>query len=392
MVLMLKALTLSLLSVIFLTQFVLAEESPCTISNEALEDASSIRGLVIKRKTPCLLHDKAEVKEYLLKTIDTKIPKERLRAEALVYRAFGFLPPTFNYEEGLVKLYLDQLGGYYDPIKDHFVMAAWMPTILQVTIAVHELTHALQDQYFDLVSFTDHHKFSSDELLARSALVEGDATAVMTDYTNAMMGQPPLSKKNDVGSIMFQNVAGSAMMPSLREVPESLKLMLMFPYTSGLRFAHELLKKGGYKEIDKAFKSPPRSTEEILHPEKYGLEPDFKIVKAQKADDIRKIKFEDTLGEFAISALLATHEPNKTTVVNASKGWGGDRVAILEDGNGVQTALWRINWDTQKDLEEFCSAYRGVMDKIIGSSPNFGKLTLTCDGTESLLEWKNNES
>lgn len=390
---MLKALSLSVFSVILFTQFVLAEESPCTISNEALEDSSSIRGLAIKKKTPCLLQDKAEVKDYLIKTIDTKIPKERLRAESLVYRAFGFLPQTFNYEEGLVKLYLDQLGGYYDPVKDHFVMAAWMPAVLQVTIAVHELTHALQDQYYDLVAFTDQKIFSSDELLARSALVEGDATAVMMDYTSAMIGQPPLSKRGDVGSIMFQNVAGSALMPSLKSVPDSLKLMLMFPYTSGLRFAHELLKKGGYKEIDKAFLSPPRSTEEILHPEKYGsTSPDFKKVSVKSDDDPRTVKFEDTLGEFAISALLATHEADKSKVVNAAKGWGGDRVVILEDSKGVQTAIWKINWDSQKDQEEFCAAYRAVMGKITADSDKFGNLTIACNGTESLLEWHQHES
>ena len=52
---------------------------------------------------------------------------------------------------------------------------------LEEMVLVHELTHALQDQYFDLERFIDGDPLS-DEGTARTALVEGDASLVMFDF------------------------------------------------------------------------------------------------------------------------------------------------------------------------------------------------------------------
>ena len=107
-----------ILIVILISSQAWADENPCDLTSEAVRQASLIRGLSIKRKTPCLLQDKEEVKKYLLKTINEKIPRQRMESEGLIYKALGFIPADFDYEQGLVKLYLDQLGGYYDPNTD----------------------------------------------------------------------------------------------------------------------------------------------------------------------------------------------------------------------------------------------------------------------------------
>ena len=46
----------------------------------------------------------------------------------------------------------------------------------------HELTHALQDQHFNLRRFEKWPKGDSDAELAAHALIEGDATLAMTLY------------------------------------------------------------------------------------------------------------------------------------------------------------------------------------------------------------------
>ena len=79
-----------------------------------------------------------------------------------------------------------------------------MPAAFQTTIAVHELTHALQDQYFDLQKFVDAKTENSDLLLAHSALVEGDATAVMIDYDRiAFLGLKPLATEPNVEAVLL---------------------------------------------------------------------------------------------------------------------------------------------------------------------------------------------
>lgn len=362
-------------------------DNPCVISKNAISQASAIRGLSIKRETPCFLHNKEQVKSYLLGVIKTKIPERRMKAEELIYKAFGFIPRDYNYKQGLINLYLDQLGGYYDPEKDHFVMAEWMPAAMQLPIAVHELTHALQDQHFDLKKFIDIDKFSTDQLLARSALVEGDATAVMIDFTRTMANQPNLAEANDVTAIMLQNIIGSSLFVGLKEVPESLKLILLFPYTSGLRFAHHLLKVGGYSELDKAFKNPPGSTTQILHPERYfETTSDFLVIPPPQSQKINKtdsaeMVFNDTLGEFAIVALFSMYEQNRLKVSSIARGWSGDRVVVYNLTDNKAEVLWSIHWDTTEDAIEFYDAYRTILYK-------FPDTKISQSGRAVTLSWR----
>ena len=158
---------------------------------------------------------------------------------------------------------------------------------------------------------------------------------------------------------MMQNVIGMSLTAGMSGVPQSLQLVLLFPYTSGMRFVHHCLRKGGYAEVDKVYKRAPRSTEEILHPEKYGSGK-AEFITFSDADfsaDLssgESIKYRDTLGEFVISTLLGTYINDKIKVTEASAGWGGDRVVIIREGNARSyRLLWKSNWDSERDAEEF---------------------------------------
>lgn len=349
-------------------------EEMCGTVRSALETAAKLRGLKIKKPVPCKVHNKEQVKAYLLKTIDEKIPAEKLKMEEVAFQALGFIPEDFDYKQGLIDLYLAQIGGYYDPIKKQYVMAGWIPSVMQTTIAVHELTHALQDQYYDLEPFMDPEKFSSDEMFAHSALVEGDASAVMFDYNRQLIGQPLLEKADNVDSLIAQSILSVSMTNASGSAPEGMLMLLIFPYTSGLRFSHELLKRGGYEEIDRAYKRPPSSTEEILHPEKYfSGEKDYKVFKESDLPTDKKIKFSDTFGEFFFSIWLRYKGLTPGAATNASSGWGGDIIGVYEKSASAYGVHWITEWDTEKDAEEFFAAVRkvfslnGARNKVSGS-------------------------
>jgi len=340
----------------------------CQISDQALKIAIDIRGLEQKSEVKCLVHDQEQVKEYLISAIDTKVPAEKLAMEELVYKLLGFLPQDFSYKDGLIELYVSQLGGYYDPEKKHFVMAGWMPAVLQLPIAVHELTHALQDQHFNLETFLDHDNHTTDQLLARSALVEGDATAVMIDHTRNMLGQGPLREEESVDMILFQNVLGASMSQEFANAPPSLQAVLLFPYNSGLRFAHRILQKEGYAGLDKIFKKPPESTKEILHPEYYlrsgsKLEPlesqnllTYFPEDEKPAEDL--LVYEDTLGEFFISATLRQCAGDAASASQISAGWTGDRLGVFSDGEQEKILVWKTRWESEVARDEFIEAYQ----------------------------------
>jgi hypothetical protein len=325
-----------------------------------------IRKLNIRKEVPCLIRQKEEVKKFLLSTISDKLPPDRMENESLIYKAVGVIPESFDYEKGIVDLYLDQLGGYYDPEAKHFVMAGWMPLSFQTTIAVHELTHALQDQYYDLTTFIDQKKHTSDELLARSALVEGDATAVMLDYTRRHGRMGPIKNEDNVDAVIFQNVLGSGIFKQGGSVPQSLYAVLIFPYTSGLRFVHSILQKTDYEGLEKVFLNPPRSTEEILHPEKYGTtQQDFKIPAIESLiRDGDTVIFTDVMGEFGASAALMLWMSDKKALREVSAGWGGDRIALVAKGtSAARRVIWKSFWDTEKDAVDFYDAFRASLEK-----------------------------
>ena len=341
-----------------------AAEDLCQIARDAMKVAQELRGLREKRQTPCVIQDKEAVRGFLLHSIKTKLPPRKFENEERVFKALGMIPESFVYEKGMVDYYMSQLGGYYDPERKRFAMAGWMPAILQTTIAVHELTHALQDQYFSLEGLIDNKMDNSDALLARSALAEGDASAVMYDYARRQAGQPLLKDEKSVSGIMLQNVLGASVMAS-GSVPKSMQMMLLFPYNSGLRFVHALLRKGGYERVNSAFRQPPRSTEEILHPEKYFISaPDFTSladadVRRDGIDPDLKHVYGDTLGEFAISALLSMVHSVAREVADGAAGWAGDRLGLFESEDRSRWAVvWELRWDTEADAREFADLYR----------------------------------
>lgn len=341
----------------------------CVIATDAIQQASTIRKLSIRSEVPCLIHQKDEVKKFLVSSISEKLPPDRLENEGLLYRAIGIIPESFDYKQGILDLYLEQLGGYYDPDAKHFVMAGWLPPAFQTSIAVHELTHALQDQYYNLTTFIDQKNHTSDELLARSALVEGDATAVMLDYARHLGRMGPIRHEQNVDAVIFQNVLGSGIFKQGGGVPQSLYAMLIFPYTSGLRFVHSVLQESDYEGLERVFLNPPRSTEEILHPEKYrAKQPDFTIPSIESLTKSgERVIFSDVVGEFGVSASLMLWLKDKKELREVSAGWGGDRIALLQDGaTGTRRILWWSLWDTESDAVDFYKAFQGSLEQRFG--------------------------
>ena len=337
-----------------------AADGDCTIAETAFHVASRIRGLKDKKKVPCRLQSRNEVERYLRSEISEKAPGERLKNEAVTFRLIGLIPWDFNYQEGLIQMYTDQLGGYYDSKKKYYAMADWMPVMMQLPIAVHELTHALQDQYYDLDKLIDEDRDSSDTMMARSALVEGDATAVMVDYTKLQTGQSQLKDDPSVSGIMMQNIAGTMMTASLQQAPGSLQMMLIFPYISGLNFVHALLRAdGGYKGIDRAYGRPPRTTAEILHPDRYL---NNSIVLKEPADPLKglppeaadyKEVYSDSLGEFVVSTWLS---PGLMPVPasRVASGWAGDKLMLLRSPVEKKfICLWSTAWIDEAAAQKF---------------------------------------
>src|ERR1039457_1623800 len=112
----------------------------------AAEDTGMPKHSAVKRR----LVSKADVEKYASGALAKEEFTKRFAQEELSMKKLGFLPRDFNLKEFLVKSTGQQVAGYYDFETKTISLLNWVPPDRQEPILAHELTHALQDQNYDL--------------------------------------------------------------------------------------------------------------------------------------------------------------------------------------------------------------------------------------------------
>jgi hypothetical protein len=145
-----------------------------------------------------------------------------------------------------------------------------------------------------------------------------------------------------------------------------------FPYTDGASFVALLHETGGWKAVESAYANPPRSTEQILHPEAYynGDEPqriDLPDLATGLGGSWRAVA-EDTLGELYTRIYLEQFLDIRYAI-QAGSGWGGDRYQVLQDSQGRLALALRTAWDSPTDASEFFEAYSAFVVARAGGNP-----------------------
>ncbi|HUJ72124.1 MAG TPA: hypothetical protein VLZ30_07755, partial [Verrucomicrobiae bacterium] len=227
------------------------------------QETSDLRGLPFKSPVNYKMIDRAELRRVLVEKIKEQYTEQEMHDYSRAMSAMGLVPEGTDILNVMVSLYNEQVAAFYVPEERAlytFKDLAFSSNLDKMLLS-HELTHALQDQHFDLLKFPLKIKTDDDLALATSALVEGDATVLMTRWY--VENVDPSKMLGDLGAMLGQNTA------KLREAPPYLRAMLLFPYQQGQQFAMALYVAGGTKAIDAAFRNPPLCTKDILHPEKY---------------------------------------------------------------------------------------------------------------------------
>lgn len=330
------------------------------LTTEVIQQVSEVRGLKLLKPVKSGAKSRAEIEQMVIKNFEEESTPEELDANFKTLLAFGLVRKDFKYREFLVKLLTEQIAGFYDPKKKEFHLSDWNPLELQKPVMAHELTHALQDQHFDLQRFDKWPKGDGDREMAIHALIEGDATALMIDYLMKPLGQSVTKIPKQMLEQMNSETGGPNM-DVINAAPNAIREGLIFPYLSGLGFAYDLLKAQGWEGVSKAYTNLPQSTEQILHPEKYlANELPKKIALTDVTDTLGKgwkRLFFDVNGEFGNYLLLAEFL-DKTVARKAAEGWGGDQYAIYENATKTRVVAVHLSrWDTTSDAAKFFEAY-----------------------------------
>ena len=283
---------------------------------------------------------------------------EQLTHESALLKLLGVIPQ----ESDLAGIYESMLGsqvlGLYDPEKEQFFVlgndqsgADFVDTEAQLTYA-HEYVHRLQDAEFDLEAIEDL-ATDDDMSIAISALIEGDATTAQTQYMLKNYSFTELTQ------LLESTLAAQDDIP---EAPYFLQRSLEFPYTEGAAFVAILIQMGGFAAVDAVFNDLPRSTEQVLHPEKYldKEEPTTLDIPDDAMGAEWSVQNEDVLGEFFLRTWLEALGPYDAAT--AAAGWAGDAYAVFENSSDDFAVVILIAWDDDSDASEFFEIAAEVLD------------------------------
>jgi hypothetical protein len=289
---------------------------------EAVRFVEAHRGLKFKR--PVKVHQLSD-QAFQARVIELQRqdPADTIR-QGKVLRALGLLPPGIDPEKAEEELLGGDVIGFYDPKTRELEVRGDAATLHVKHVVVHELTHALQDQWFGLPSQSSG---NDDADFADTTLIEGDAVRVEDAYIASLSAQ-------DRQRLRSEEAGGNAPIPG--DVPRVLEELLGLPYSLGPAFTSSVLAARGQAGLDDAFRMPPTSSSQVLHPDRYlaGAKP------AKVADPPADGPTFDrgTLGELDLDLLLeglvGSGALTGSQARAATQGWSGDRYVAWAQGSG----------------------------------------------------------
>lgn len=332
------------------------------LANEVKGEVARLRGLEFVREVSVRTIDPAQLDRRIREAIESELPPEKIHSNEIYLKHLGLLDPSIDLENLIVSMYSQHVAAFYDDEEKafYFVLGPDEAVSEARMTAVHELTHALQDQHYDLARMKESVSEDDDALMGLESLVEGDACDVMLRYRLGATDRAGGQVRDYAGFIGAS--IGGASRPGL---PFVIEQNMMFPYTYGSRFVAEILKHAGPDAVDVAFGNPPVSTEQIMNPLKYLY---FDEPTAVIFPDVADLVPEDwstldklTLGQFNLGVLLATHL-GSMGVDEAVSGWDGDSLAgWVSPGAEVLVALYSV-WDSPRDAAGFTAAVKRLVE------------------------------
>ena len=332
-----------------------------------------LRGLPDPSIGPARVVSRAELSGLLTSIFDRDWPPDRLAAEDLTLHGLGLLTADQEIRQLTERLYADQVLGFYDPTERRMVVVsdAGLTPEARITYA-HEYTHALQDAAFDTAAARKAVAGEDDREAALVALEEGDASTAMVLWA--------------IGRMTPEELIGITQtpIPATTGIPAWMVRQLEFPYLAGAEFVGRLYASGGWDAVNAAHADPPASTEQILHPDRYGANelpdtvPPPQIVAALGSGWTGRE--ETTLGEAWIGIWLSGIGADQASADQAAAGWGGDRIVVAGGPGGAWALAWRFSWDAPIEAREFAAAYTAASAQL-----PFATRLVSVSDTESIV-------
>ena len=340
-------------------------EKLCAQIPPLAEQLTRISGMPLRHPVPCDFITKAKIGEFLNKRVKEVAKPEEIRAEELTLKKFGLVPADFDLAKSTVDLLTEQAAAFYDYDKKKLFVTDSTPNESQEPVLAHEIAHAIADQNYNLGRFIKQGRKSDDGSTARLAVMEGQATWLMSEVLARKMGQSLKSSPTLLAAMSGVNENGSGQFPVFDKSPLYLRQTLVFPYTKGMLFQHAAFDRDGQRGFAEVFLNPPVSTQQILHPEKYfaAVKPTEPVLPDAHLPKGYKNLVGGTLGELEHAILLEQYG-SKARAAEIAPHWRGSTFALMESKKANRVVLlYASEWDNEESARQYFDAYREMLAK-----------------------------
>ena len=359
------ARTLTALLAVFLPWLVQAQVPDAAQIRKLTAEIADITGLAVKRPVPFEMISRSAWKQWVSDEITRTVKPEEIRIEELVLKRFGLIPADYDLRQATVDLLGEQAAAVYDHRRKRmlFVEGAAEGS-MEEAVLIHELSHAVADQHFDMKRFLEKGPKSDEAQAARMAVVEGQAMWIMLESQMRKTGAT-LKGNSAAIDIMLPNMGKLAAdaYPVFTKAPLYLRETLLFPYTAGLLFQQAVLEKNGKSGFADVLRNPPASTQQIIHPDKYfsataqtrpAVPPMANLKEFDKLTS-------GSIGELDFKILLQQYvgEPESRAISPKLRGGLFD---LLEHKKEKYAVLrWSAEWDSPETARAFFADYEKVL-------------------------------
>jgi hypothetical protein len=306
-----------------------------------------LRGLKFERPVPIrVLGNQAFEKRYGGTQEPTKSDRKELDRTNAAFLAIGLLDAPMD-PDVLTDAYGSQVLGFYDDHAQEIVVRGdgldSAPT--RATLA-HELTHALQDQHFDLQKLRARAR--GTESAVPNALLEGDATRIGDRYKDGL----PQSDRDEI------DAHARSVSDESTALPPIIAVSAAGSYALGEVATLMLEADGKQKAIDAALGSPPLDDIVLLDPA--ALLNGFSAVKVPRpelATGERALGKSFPWGAWGLYLIFASRLP-AGDALDAAERWGGDSYQVFERGSTPCVRIVATGRNGSADTEALAAAFR----------------------------------
>ncbi len=339
------------------------------------------RQLRFKQPVPIIVKTPDEAEAMMKADLMRDYTDNQFDVDAVAGAVTGLFPAGIDLKAASLKLLKSQVAGFYDPhgkemvlVKGGADLGIWnnaaqfmiQRDVVGEMLLAHELTHALQDQNFDLESSLDKVKNDDDRELALKSVAEGDATIAGFAYAAGRMDNSVTDALANSLKSLPQALAAEA--PG---TPEALSAQLLFQYSDGVRFVAEAYRRGGWTAVDALYRNPPQSTHQVLHPALYFDNPApalrielagyDQIMPGWKKADV------DTYGELLLRVILERNLGKQSSELGLASQWTADSMIILQESRNVNV-IWMLAFSDERSASHFAVVYETLLDRLLGDS------------------------